>query len=80
MKKGDRKTRIEVTVDHMGPMTHHEAALAWERLRLKLDAMTEPTARPPRFNGLLMAIYSAASNNHDGPAAASRIPSVSVPP
>lgn len=62
MKKGDRKTRIELTVRQARKLSGLEAALAWDRLWTQLEAMCEPEARAPRFNGLLRAIWAAATN------------------
>lgn len=62
MKKGDRKTRIEVTARKANELCGIEAAVAWRRLCSQLEWMAEPEARPPRFNGLLRAIWAAATN------------------
>lgn len=62
MKKGDRKARIEVTVRNMAFLDGPQSKAAWRRLVHNLTAMTEPEARPPRFNGLLRAIWAAATN------------------
>lgn len=62
MKKGDRKARIEVTVKQAEKLSGLDAAVAWRHLRLNLEAMCEPEARPPRFNALLRAIWAAATN------------------
>lgn len=62
MKKGDRKTRIELTVGQAQKLSGFDAAVAWRQLWKNLEGMCEPEARPPRFNGLLRAIWAAATN------------------
>lgn len=62
MKKGDRKTRIEETLKAALDLRDDEAAYAWGRLAVQLDFMCSVEARPPRFNGLLRAIWIAATN------------------
>ena len=60
----DRKTAIERTLKQAMKLhgDDHESASAWMRLCRELEAMAEPEARMPRFNGLLRAIWSAATN------------------
>ncbi|MBU6231577.1 hypothetical protein KGP36_02820 [Patescibacteria group bacterium] len=65
MKK-DRKAKIEWTLREArkvaGDNGYMPAAQAWERLCEQLEVMIKPEARPPRFKGLLDAIWKAATN------------------
>lgn len=59
----DRKTQIEQAVFASNALVGTgEAAVAWNRLCNELEAMTQPEARPPRFDALLRAIWVAATN------------------
>lgn len=58
----DRKEKIEQVLAKAKELDFCDAADAWERLCVELEAMTEPEARPPRFAGLLRAVWVAATN------------------
>lgn len=59
----DRKDRLENVLKQAERLDGTEAIQAWRRLCRELSAMTEPEARMPRFNGLLHALWIAASND-----------------
>lgn len=59
----DRKTKVEQVVMQANALIGTKgAALAWIRLCNELEFMIEPEARMPRFNGLLRAVWVAATN------------------
>lgn len=63
MKSKDRKARIEqVLTQAQKAVGTGEASLSWQRLCRELESMTEPESRMPRFNGLLKAVWIAATN------------------
>lgn len=59
----DRKDKIEQTLVQAQKLDGLEAIQAWRRLCRELEHMTQPEARMPRFNGLLHAVWIAASND-----------------
>ena len=63
-KTKDRKTKIEQTLRQaeIVAVDKEESAKAWNRLCRELENMSAPEARPPRFAGLLRAIWTAATN------------------
>lgn len=70
MKVKDRKDKIEQVLKQAlkvdsGPSPQRDAEIvqAWRRLCRELGHMTHPEARMPRFNGLLHAVWIAASND-----------------
>lgn len=63
MKRADRKTKVEAVLRKADVIMDPEDTFdAWFRLCEELRHMTEPEARPPRFNRLLRAIWVAATN------------------
>ena len=63
MKTKDRKDKVEQVLKQARKnIGNVEASLAWERLCRELENLTEPEARMPRFNGLLRAVWVAATN------------------
>jgi len=62
VKRGDRKNKIEQTFIQANRLFDGEAASAWRRLVAELDNLSAPESRPPRFNGLLCAIWNAATD------------------
>lgn len=59
----DRKDKLEMVVAQAEKMDGTEAIQAWRRLCRELGHMTHPEAPMPRFNGLLNALWIAASND-----------------
>lgn len=64
MKRADRKTKIEAVLKAAEYTRERsgDAGECWIVLLDELRAMTEPEARPPRFNRVLRAIWVAATN------------------
>ncbi len=58
----DRKERVEQTLTQARKLDREDAALAWQRLCLELEALTHPESKMPRFDGLLRAVWVAATN------------------
>jgi len=58
----DRKSKIELVQSQAAKLADSDAAHAWYRLCNELAYLTDPESRPPRFNGLLRAIWVAATN------------------
>lgn len=60
----DRKTKIEQTLRQANKISEDvwESHRAWVRLCNELGNMVEPESRMPRFNGLLNAVWVAATN------------------
>lgn len=65
MKHKDRKAKIELVLREARKANafRDESATAWDRLCRELEHMVDPDARPPRFHGLLHALWIAASND-----------------
>lgn len=69
MKTKDRKDKIEQVlkqaqkIDSGCALGEAEMVQAWRRLCRELEHMTNPESRMPRFNGLLHAMWIAASND-----------------
>jgi hypothetical protein len=62
VKSKDRKHKIEQTYRQAANLKDGEASQAWYRLCNELLNISEPEARPPRFNALLRAVWVAATN------------------
>jgi len=64
-KYKDRKDRLELVLKQAlkAKGCEDEEVQAWRRLCRELCHMTDPEAKMPRFNGLLHAIWVAASND-----------------
>lgn len=62
-QKQDRKEKIELVLTQALNLDGDDAVQAWRRLCRELDNMTHAESRPPRFNGLLHAVWIAASND-----------------
>lgn len=60
----DRKTRIENAIREARKLNGLECEQAWLRLIKELEFMSEPEARMPRFNRLLLAVWVAATNEN----------------
>jgi len=63
MKAKDRKDKVELVLRQAQKLDGLEAIQAWRRLTRELGHMADPEARMPRFNGLLHAVWIAASND-----------------
>jgi hypothetical protein len=59
----DRKDKVELLLAQAEKLDGNEAIQAWRRLVRELGHMTHPESRMPRFNGLLHAVWIAASND-----------------
>jgi hypothetical protein len=60
--KRDRKQKIEWTWKQASKLEGCEASRAWNRLCKELFSLSSPESRPPRFNALLRAVWTAATN------------------
>lgn len=59
----DRKEQIEQVLTQARNQGDAEgAAMAWDRLCRELEFMTLAESKPPRFAGLLRAVWVAATN------------------
>ncbi len=64
-KGQNRKDKIEQVLAQARKIddgTDAEVVQAWRRLCRELEFMTLPESRPPRFAGLLRAVWVAATN------------------
>lgn len=61
----DRKERVEFVLAQAQKLDGNDAEIvqAWRRLCRELSHMTHPESRMPRFNGLLNAVWIAATND-----------------
>lgn len=60
----DRKDKIEQVIQQLSGRAESEteSLVTCQRLCKELENMVHPEARMPRFNGLLRAIWAAATN------------------
>lgn len=65
VRRQDRKDKIETVLAQAEKLylSDSEMVQAWLRLCRELGHMAHPEARMPRFNGLLHAVWIAASND-----------------
>ena len=62
-KTKDRKEAIDLVILQAENLAGtSEASLAWNRLCREMRSLSDPEARPPRFAGLLRAVWIAATN------------------